>query len=107
MKLEQFDIFLARVQFEKCLDVRPCLIIYPPAGRSIKIVRLSSQMTLFDRGNHFRLDPSNPDFPGTGLRRESYICGDKVDTIASSQLRTKVGSLGGELRSEFVEWFGM
>jgi hypothetical protein len=107
MNPSQFDIFLARLRFGKCNDVRPCLVLYPPQNDTITVMAISSQETLFDFRSHLWIEPTHPDFRATALKRRSYFCGNEVDRILNSELGAKLGRLEGTLLAEFKDWYGL
>ena len=103
----QFDIFLARIRFRKCNDIRPCIILYPPKSGTVTVAAISSQERLFAYAQHFWLEPSHPNFPTTALTRRSYIAVNQIDTIEIGELIAFVGRLEGELAREFKDWYGL
>ncbi|MCZ7644190.1 MAG: hypothetical protein M5U26_02735 [Planctomycetota bacterium] len=76
-----------------------------PAGRFL-LLPVSAAMDLYDSLQHFKLDPNHPDFPATGLKKVSYIIGNRPIEVSLAALETQIGCLQGNLALEFQDWFG-
>jgi hypothetical protein len=97
------EIWLARIQLRTSYDPRPCVIVEEPRAGRVKVFPLSSSMDLFDPNKHFLLSRTSPDFPATGLPKESYIL-EKVADLPIADIRHKFGELSGELLEDFKRW---
>jgi hypothetical protein len=63
-------------------------------------------MDLYNPHWHFPLDSKHPDFPATGLTKDSYISGEKFFEVPIDELGRKTGILQGNLAKDFDKWIG-
>jgi len=100
------DIWTIRYRYGRCYDIRPCVVLTEPLAGKVTVALMSSQTALYNPGAHFPLDPSDPDFPPTGLDRFSYVAGDEIHEVRVTELRKCIGRLQGALAKAFGEWIG-
>ena len=100
------DIVTAHIGLRQSHDRRPWLVIEIRPSRRYLLLPISSATDLFDRIQHFPLDPRHPDFPATGLTKTSYIIGNNAVENDGSAFDERLGCLQGNLAKEFIEWFG-
>ena len=100
-----YEVFDAEVPYRECKDTRPVVVIECPVGDKVAVALISGAMDLY-RGPavHFRLDPADPDFAATGLKKECYVAGDELFTLGAAKLVRKRGRFQGELRKRFEQW---
>jgi hypothetical protein len=100
-----FEIYLARIPFRDCNDVRPCVILDWPRDGRVKVFPLSAAADLYDPKDDFPIDATGPCFAATGLKRTSYVKGARVFELGLETLsRRPMGRLTGELLEEFKGW---
>lgn len=111
MQVRRFDIYRARIQFGKCADPRPVLILRDPvsdpaAPKSalVLVAPLSSQWDLFNASTHFEINDQDPAFGATGLKRKSYIIASTPALVPVDRLEKRCGSLTGDLLQRFLFW---
>ncbi|MBI4601892.1 MAG: hypothetical protein HY721_08010 [Planctomycetes bacterium] len=104
MPPRQYEIYLARIQFKDCDDIRPCILAEDPQGQEVKVFPLSSNLDLYDPKAHFLIEESSVGFASSGLKRTSFAS-DRVYIVRTDQLgRRRLGKLEGELLDDFVRW---
>lgn len=100
------EIYLAQLQYNRCEDIRPCVVLELLPKDLVKVGIISSAMDLYDDFTDFLIKSSYPDFKETGLVRSSYISGKLFQDVGIGRLRKKIGCLKGELEREFDNWVG-
>jgi mRNA-degrading endonuclease toxin of MazEF toxin-antitoxin module len=100
-------IYLALIRLEDCNDERPCVVLSESSGENrILIAPISAQMDLFSPLLHFKIEKDHPDFKATGLNRTSYVMGNKLREIDSSDFIARLGKLDGDMAKRFQDWIG-
>jgi len=100
-------IFRAQLQFRKCTDLRPWIVIDVRGEKEAVVLPISAQMDLYEGpGHHFLLDAAHPNFLETGLRRTCYIDDRFPVVVLMDQLVEYRGRLVGELATSFERWGG-
>jgi len=107
MIVQPLDIVYAPVRLRLCTDARPCLVLYPPHLDRVIFACISGEPDLFDRNLHFRIEPTHPDFPATGLKRRSYVLCDELHEIRLADILKHLGRFDDRLAGEFKNWYGM
>jgi hypothetical protein len=99
-----FEIYEANMQFGKVAYRRPCVIVNRMKDGKVFAMAISSAMELC-KGLpvHFTIDQTDPDFPGTGLKRTSYI--NLVDQylMRPDELIRKRGHIEGDLLKRLLK----
>src|SRR5437773_703616 len=101
MNPQLFEIFWFRLPFGHSRAMRHCVVIEMAASGTVTLVRISSAMQLYDPYRHFRFDPGDPDFPATGLKKESFCDASKFFEVPASALPKPIGRLQGDLAAKF------
>ena len=102
----RFEIWLAHLAVGKSEDVRPCIVLGDEEDREWAVMALSSNLSLYRSLTDFLFRADDPDFVATGLRRESYVLGDRILTASKIDFVVKWGRLEGELARRFEDWAG-
>lgn len=105
MPLQPFDIHLVRLRVGESNDLRPCVILSEPDQSFARMMPISSS-DLFNPSRDFRIHQTHPDFPKTGLKKTSFVIGDRIREVSLVIIEKRLGSLEGALRREFEEWLG-
>lgn len=101
------EIYLARVIWGLCKDMRPCVVIDLVKTGWVKVVLISAAMDLYRPSYDFLIDSQCEDFPATGLNRTSYVSGKHFAEIPIQDLgKRRLGVIVGELAESFDEWRG-
>lgn len=75
--------------------LRPALVLWAdPAGNDVTLCFISSQNTTSLSPGEFALDPSDPEFQGTGLRLLSKVRVTRIVTIERRLITRRLGKLG-------------
>ncbi len=69
LRIQLYEIYLVRIEYRLCQDIRPCIVIAPPSKDLVKIARISSALDLYNQGLDFWLDSTSDEFLQTGLKR--------------------------------------
>jgi hypothetical protein len=69
-------------------------------------LRLSAAMDLFNRNLHFKLSDSDEGFAQTGLKRTSFVAGDRIQEIEATRLIECIGQFEEPMASDFTDWIG-
>jgi mRNA-degrading endonuclease toxin of MazEF toxin-antitoxin module len=105
MAVNLYEVYDVETKFRESRDRRPAVVIEPPSPSGVPVALISGAMDLYQGpAVHFRLDPTHPDFPATGLKKDCYIAGDEIYTIRPDQLIHRRGKLQGELRARLERW---
>jgi len=83
---QPLEIFAATLALGHSQDRRPWLVVEQADSGRWRMLPISAAMDLLDPALHFRVDPSHPDFPATGLRKASFITANwPVDAAEAAQ----------------------
>lgn len=75
--------------------LRPAVILWAdPTGNDVTLCFISSQSVENLYGGEFSLDPSDEEFPGTGLKVASKVRVTRIVTIERSLISRRLGQLG-------------
>jgi len=107
MKPEPLEIYTAKMRLRECQDLRPCVIIYVGAGRSVEVLPVSGQLQMKDDYLSFGIEKDHPDFFATGLTRTSYVVDGGMQMLQTDDLMKRLGHLEGDLARDFKKWFGL
>lgn len=103
---QPLEIYLARVTWGRCRDIRPVVLCAGEKDGLVKAAPLSAALDLYRPGAHFLLRLDEQDFKATGLHRTCYVNGDEIHALAVSGLLKRLGCLEGALARAFQEWAG-
>jgi hypothetical protein len=106
MQFEPYQIWRAKVSLGMSNDLRPSVIITPISNSELRLMLLSSAMELYRPDIHFLISDSIPEFAATGLKRRSYIIGEKVVLARPEHMQKHLGLLTGQLVADFKKWIG-
>jgi hypothetical protein len=67
---------------------------------------LSSAMELYRPDIHFLIADTSSDFAATGLKKTSYVIGEKVVEATPVHMQKQLGLLSGQLLQDFKDWIG-
>lgn len=98
------EIFTATLPLGHSHDRRPWVVIEAAGPDRWRLLPISAAVDLFDPELHFRLDPSHPDFPLTGLKRASFIVANLPVDAPQAVLERRLGCLQSQLAAEFLNW---
>ena len=101
-----YDIYWAHFPYGHSNDLRPCMIYEVLANGNYTVIPISSALDLFDRRDHFMLHKNHPDFPATGLRKESFLGVSRIRELRGDKLAKRLGVVTGQLLQDFKIWFG-
>lgn len=82
------------------------MIIAGPHHGNVIVAPCSAEPDMFDPNVHFRVWKSDDDFPATGLTRDSYIAGNRIQKIKIENLQERIGNLEGTLAKRALDWIG-
>lgn len=82
--------------------VRPALCLTDPIGpfRHVVLAFLTSQTVSPLLDTDLLLEPSHPDFPGTGLRGPGTVRLHRLMTVTTSLIQRELGALSAVLQAE-------
>ncbi len=110
MRPNPFEIWLARLPLGHSTDTRPWVVVLPPQNDpehpgkfSVTLAPVSSALDLVG-DDDFPITPEDPEFLHTGLRKESFVIGDRAVRVRGDRLLRKLGELRGELGERFERW---
>lgn len=109
MRIEQFDIVLARVRFKLSNDARPCLVLEDLREGRFPAFAISSSRDLTVGLEVLELGERSNDFAATGLKRTSFVLLTAVVLqVELAAVIRRLGRLEGELLQDFnrENWFG-
>ena len=99
-----FDIFDAPIHWGNCSDARPHLIIEFRPNGIVGCFRISGSCYNEDC---FMIPSHDPDFPATGLTKDSYIHDIRIIDIPEDALGRYRGKLSGQLLTDFRKRAGV
>lgn len=105
--VQLLDVYFLEIQFRKCNDPRPCIVIHLGNGKVAALALISSATGLARPGYDFEISDQHPDFAATGLDRTSYVVCDKIVDVEMSKLTEYVGRFENRLAVEFKKWLGI
>ena len=105
MILIPYDIVEAHVPFRLATYPRPCVITSALSDGRFDVMLISSALELYKGPSvHFKIYIDDPEFPKTGLKKESYAAQDRQVNISLDKIIRKRGRLEGELLKRFLKW---
>lgn len=102
--MRPYEIFYARHRWLNCDDPRPWLIVDLRGNQLLGCFPISGQC--YD-GQCFFISRTHPDFPATGLAKDSYIHDKFIIELAVDEFLDRKGELTGELLAEFLQYAGL
>ena len=106
MQFEAYHIWRANVPLGLSHDLRPSVIITPISNLELRLMLLSSAMELYRPNLHFLIPDTIPEFAATGLKKKSYVIGEKVVVAKPEHMKKHLGLLTGQLAVDFKNWIG-
>src|SRR5579862_2183801 len=101
MMPDKYEIYEAHVRFGKATYPRPCVVI-DVIGTECCVIPISSAMELYlGPPMHFRIEPTDPDFAETGLKKECYVSSHPIQYIGFDKLIRRRGRFKGDLLKRF------
>jgi len=79
---------------------RPCIVIYERAS-DVLVAFISSVIPKIIGLNTVLIKMDHPEFPMTGLKKESVIYVDKLATLSKSLIIGELGEVGKNLKKKF------
>jgi len=104
---QPLDIWLVRIQFRDCKDLRPTVAIQILAKQNRAVVLpVSSALDLRRTTVDFLIEKTHVNFPATGLTRTSFVVSDRFRDLPFEAMEKRIGRLEGELAASFIDWLG-
>ena len=94
--MRPYEIYYARHRWRRCDDPRPWIIVECRQDTLLACFPISAEC--YD-GDCFLLHGAHPDFPATGLAKDSYIHDKYLIELRPEELRSRKGELTGKLLS--------
>jgi len=107
MRIEAGQIYYAKnAVLGKATYARPILILRVSNGNAL-VTPFSTQLELFQLGD-LKIDVSAPEYPLTGLKKESYLMNGREFRVSLDFLKDAryLGFISGSIKKSVEVWWG-